>query len=79
MDPFPLDAYDADGNPIIAYSISEDNNNYYNESFMFRSNLGISWRTQSQRFGVEFYPLDIAVIDSDSRMTFSLNVVVRVF
>ncbi len=79
MDPFPLDAYDADGNPIMAYSISEDNNNYYNESFMFRSNLGISWRTQSQRFGVEFYPLDIAVIDSDSRMTFSLNVVVSVF
>lgn len=78
-DPYPLDAYDADGNPIRAYAMREDNNDYYNESFMFRSNLGVFWRTPGERFGLEFYPLDFAVINGDARMTFSLDAVVRLF
>lgn len=78
-DPYPVDAYDADGNPIRAYRMREDNHDYYNESFMFRSNLGVSWWTPGKRFGLEFYPLDIAVIGGDARMTFSLDAVVRLF
>jgi hypothetical protein len=56
-----------------------DSHDYYNESFMFRSNLGFFWRTPGKRFGLEFYPLDIAVIEGDARITFSLDAVVRLF
>ena len=78
-DPYPVDAYDAEGNPIRVYRMHEDNHDYYNESFMFRSNLGVFWRTPGERFGLEFYPLDFAVINGDARMTFSLDAVVRLF
>ena len=89
IDPMPIDAYDADGNRIEAYEYRRDVDNggyesksskYYFETFMFRSNLGVSWRTQSNFFGLEFYPIDFAVVrGGDSRMTFSLNAVFRVF
>ena len=89
-DPTPIEAYDADGNRIEAYEYARDRDNggyvsktsedYYFESFMFRSNLGVSWRTKSEFFGLEFYPLDFAIVrGGDSRMTFSLNAVFRVF
>lgn len=78
-DPYPVDAYDAEGNPIRVYRMHEDNHDYYNESFMFRSNLGVFWRTPGERFGLEFYPLDFAVINGDARITFSLDAVVRLF
>ena len=72
--------FDADGNRVYGLlRLEEDNNDYYHESFMFRSNLGISWRTSGGRFGLEFYPIDFAVERSDVRMTFSLNAVFRVF
>ena len=54
-----------------------DNDDYYSESFMFRSNLGLAWKIN--RFGLEFYPLDFAIVNGDSRMTFSLNATARVF
>lgn len=78
----PIVVFDEKGNRIYAYErvSDEDNNDYYFESFMFRSNLGISWRTSGKRFGVEFYPVDFAVVRGcDARMTFSLNAVFRLF
>jgi len=48
-------------------------------NFMFRSNLGIAWRTSSKRFGLELYPVDFAVTDYDVRVTFSPNAVFRAF
>lgn len=88
--PKPIEAYDAEGNHIDVYRYMretgdddcgcESSGDYYFESFMFRSNLGISWRMQSNFFGLEFYPIDFAVVrGGDSRMTFSLNAVFRVF
>ncbi|WP_405324509.1 hypothetical protein [Fibrobacter sp.] len=76
----PIEAYDAEGNRILTYTREKDNHDYYFESFMFRSNLGVSWRTKSEFFELEFYPLDFAVVrGGDARMTFSLNAVFRVF
>ena len=78
--PEPIEAYDAEGNSITAYTREKDNHDYEFESFMFRSNLGVSWRTQSDFFGLEFYPIDFAVVrGGDARMTFSLNAVFRLF
>lgn len=51
---------------------------YEMTSFQFRANLGISVHSQSQRFGLEFYPMDFA-IDQVVRHTFSINGVVRIF
>jgi len=48
-------------------------------NFMFRSNLGIAWRTSSKRFELELYPVDFAVTDYDVRVTFSPNAVFRAF
>ena len=71
--------YDADGERVYGlYRMEEDNNDYYHESFMFRSNLGIGWRTSGGRFGLEFYPIDFAV-ESETRISFTLNAVFRVF
>ena len=75
------DLYDADGEPVYGlYRMEEDNNDYDFESFMFRSNLGVAWRTSGGRFGLELYPLDFALVrGGDARYTMSLNAVVRVF
>lgn len=73
----PIEAYDADGNSIWVYEMKADNDDYYSESFMFRSNLGLAWKIN--RFGLEFHPLDFAIVNGDSRMTFSLNATARVF
>ena len=73
---------DDDGNLVEGTLVSGlydyEESDYYTESFQFRSNLGLSFRTASKRFGVEFYPMDIAV-DRDVRFTFSLNAAVRIF
>lgn len=71
------DGNEAEGILISGYNDYEESD-YYTESVQFRSNLGVSFRTASKRFGVEFYPMDIAV-DRDVRFTFSLNVAVRIF
>ncbi len=71
--------YDKDGNQITDFYTRDDSGDYYHESFMFRSNLGIAWRTSSKRFGLELYPVDFAVTDYDVRVTFSLNAVFRAF
>ena len=74
------DFFDADGNQVYGlYRLEEDNTDYDHESFMFRSNLGVGWRTSGGRFGLEFYPIDFAVERSDVRVTFSLDAVFRVF
>lgn len=71
------DGNEAEGILISGYNDYEESD-YYTESVQFRSNLGVSFRTASKRFGVEFYPMDIAV-DRDVRFTFSLNAAVRIF
>lgn len=73
---------DDDGNLVEGALVSGlydyEKSDYYTESFQFRSNLGLSFRTASKRFGVEFYPVDFA-IDKDVRYTFSINAAVRIF
>lgn len=73
--------YDADGERVYGlYTLELDNTDYDFESLMFRSNLGVAWRTSSERFGLELYPLDFSVARGGrSRYTFSLNAAVRVF
>lgn len=75
------EVFDADGERVYGvYTLKEDNNDYYFESFMFRSNLGVAWRTSGGRFGLELYPLDFALVrGGDARYTISLNAVFRVF
>lgn len=82
MNPPVVTVRDRDGNEAEGVLISGYNDyeesDYYTESVQFRSNLGVSFRTASKRFGVEFYPVDFA-FDKDVRMTFSLNAAVRIF
>ncbi len=67
------------GNKVEGYLQLEGGEKFYEtESFQFRANLGFSVHTKDQRFGLEFYPLDIAV-DKNVRHTFSLSGVVRIF
>jgi len=75
------EVFDADGERVYGvYTLKEDNNDYDFESFMFRSNLGVAWRTSGGRFGLELYPLDFALVrGGDARYTISLNAVFRVF
>ena len=75
-----IDAIDMDGNKIKVYprDNNDDDGDFYEESIAFRSNLGIKFHTLSERFGVEFYPIDFQ-IDSTIRYTISLNAVFRVF
>ena len=80
VNPIPVEAFDADGNPIRAYTMEEDNSDYDFESFAFRSNLGIAWRTSGKRFGLEFYPVDFTIARGGrARYSCSLNAVARVF
>ena len=75
---YSAEAYDADGERISVYEREYDDGDYYHESVMLRSNLGFAWRTKSNFFGLEFYPLDIAYA-SEARVSCSLNAVFRVF
>ena len=77
--PVSMEAYDIDGNLIEVYKRESDDGDYYSESAMFRSNLGVAWRSRSSIFGLEVYPMDLAVTDSDWRITFTINAVVHVF
>jgi len=75
-----IDAVDMDGNEIKVYPRDNDDEDgdFYEESFAFRSNLGVKIHTQDERFGVEFYPIDFQ-IDATTRYTMSINAVFRVF
>ena len=78
--PAPIEAFDADGNSILAYTMEEDDSDYDFESLGFRSNLGIAWRTSGKRFGLEFYPVDFTIARGGrARYSCSLNAVARVF
>ncbi len=78
--PAPIEAFDADGNSILAYTMEEDDSDYDFESLGFRSNLGMAWRTSGKRFGLEFYPVDFTIARGGrARYSCSLNAVARVF
>lgn len=77
---YVIDAFDMDGNEIKVYPRENDDEDgdFYEESFAFRSNIGIKFHTLSERFGIEFYPIDFQ-IEATTRYTISLNAVFRVF
>ena len=76
--PVSMEAYDIDGNLIEVYKRESDDGDYYSESAMFRSNLGIAWRSENRMFGLEMYPMDLAVTDGDWRITFKIDAVFHV-
>lgn len=70
---------DKNGNQVEGYLVREWGvEDYETESFQFRSNLGFSVHSKSQKYGAEFYFLDIAV-DQIVRQSFSINGVFRIF
>ncbi|WP_163436741.1 hypothetical protein [Fibrobacter succinogenes] len=73
------DAFDEEGNRFDAYQYEYDEGDYYRESFMFRSSLGFAWRTKSNVFGLEFYPVNYAITEYDACLAFALNTVFRIF
>ena len=76
--PVAVEAYDVDGNLIEVYKRESDDGDYYTESAMFRSNLGVAWRSENRMFGLEMYPMDLAVTDGDWRITFKIDAVFHV-
>ena len=76
----PIKAVDMNGNEIEVYPQYRDgeDGDFYEESFAFRSNIGVKFHTLSGRFGVEIYPFDFQ-IDETTRFIMSINAVFRVF